>query len=167
MSLNPFSLGGPLRVHAPQAATHAAPQAAEEKPQPPAKGDDYLVRLAKLAPPEVISVYLAVKGFFVLPKAGTDGYEAKLAEHAHDMLLLGIIATLAAAFWRWSTTHEAGKPPQITSIVFATISFVLWVYATGGTVWGIDFLMSKAHAPWPAAFAAFWTFLAPQLQKGD
>ena len=119
-----------------------------EPPKPASNGDNGLSRLAKLAPSEVMTVYLAGNAIFA----------AQLPIFAGAMLALCFL-------WRWSTTHETGKPTQWMAITSATISFGLWVYATDG-----EFIFGEGYfTPAMAGFVAlFWTILgAPMLNKGD
>jgi hypothetical protein len=128
----------------------AAPQASGKEDATPTsggsgggKGDDGLSRLVKLAPSEVMTVYLAGKAAF--PK---------------DIPMLGLVMLIVCFLWRWWTTLDKDKPAQWLPVISATVSFALWVYASGGSI-----LTSNGLNPTQASFIAlFWTVLvAPNL----
>lgn len=123
------------------------PAADAEPPKPASNGDNGLSRLAKLAPSEVMTVYLAGKSVFV----------AQLPIFAGVMLALCFL-------WRWSTTHEEGKPTQWLAIASASVSFGLWVCASDGKlIFGPDFTPEMA-----GFIALLWTLIiAPMMNKGD
>jgi len=130
--------GAPFRVRAPLPKTRD--ETAEE-------GDPYLARLVKLIPAEVVALYLTFKEVAVS--------------------WLGIWATICLGLVilvRALGTRESGKVQKATVFV-ASVSFVLWVYATGG-----HFLTFT----WPATIPGIisvsvgvWTFGVSYLYKGD
>lgn len=144
-----------LRIRKSSAIMAATSQAAKEgEPAPAApagggKGDDGLSRLVKLAPSEVMTVYLAGKAAF-----------------ADSIPMLGLVMLIVCFLWRWWTTQEQGKPTQWMPIISATVSFALWVYASGGTI-----LTEHVFKPIQVNFIALaWTILiAPNIpgNKGD
>lgn len=113
------------------------------------KGDDALARLAKLAPAEIMTVYLAGK-----------------AAWPNNTAEIGLVLVVICLVWRWWTTSQPGKPVQWMAILAATVSFALWVYASGGSIWPGGPLDAMK-----TSFAALvWTVLiAPNLpgNKGD
>lgn len=125
------------------------PPAAPPEAKPASNGDNGLSRLAKLAPSEVMTVYLAGKSAFSAP--------GQLPIFAGVMLVLCFL-------WRWSTTHEDGKPTQWLAIASASISFGLWVCASDGqTFFGPGFTPAMS-----GFIALLWTLLlAPMINKGD
>jgi hypothetical protein len=112
-----------------------------------AENDPWLARLVKLVPSEVIAVYLA----------GTELAKTWLGIWATICLGLVLVA-------RTLGTKEPGKPVQWIGVVVAFISFIIWVYATGGY-----FLDWKLPGDRGVASIAvlLWTFLVPYFYKGD
>jgi hypothetical protein len=145
MSLIPSS--GPFRISAPSASRKAA-AAPQQGPQPPNGGDEYLQRLVKLVPSEVLALYISFK------------------EVASTWLgIWAAICLVLVLFVRTVGTRQAGKPIQAIAVVVAMISFILWVYATGGYLFNLP-LPSKTPGIISVAVGV-WTFLIPYLYKGD
>jgi hypothetical protein len=137
-------------------------------------GKDYLDRLIKLIPAEVIGLYLAGKGAiqaYYAPAAEVAG-AAKDAALAAPHPLEG----LAWLFWfavcligvfvvrGWATSDPAsGLKPQWKAVGIAAFSFVVWVYSFGDGFarWGL----------WNPLFASLlvfaWSFFVPFIYKGD
>lgn len=136
-----------LRVRA------ASPSPAPTGPNAP---DEYLARLVKLIPAEVIALYLTVKGTF-------DGKLEPLATWGVVCLLLVILVRAVATK---SGRAEAGiRSVQLLAVTAATVSFVLWVLASGNPIgWGRNWF---AWLSYPSAVAGVWTFLIPYFYKGD
>ena len=133
---------GPLRINAPVSAAKGVTLAAGES------GDPYLSRLVKLVPSEVIALYLTFK------------------EVASAWLgIWSVVCLLLVAVARILGTQEKGKSVQGGAVVIALVSFVLWVYATGGTFPGLSL---PAGMPGLISVAiGVWTFLVPYFYKGD
>lgn len=133
-------------------AAEAAAAVADAPARPPAPGakpagDEYFTRLVKLVPSEIVALYLTFK---------------EVAAAFLDVWAL-ICLVLLIIVRAWGT-QESGVPVQKVAVVIAAVSFVLWVYATGG------------HFPWvrmpdvPGAISVaigVWTFLIPRFYKGD
>ena len=147
-------MAGPFRVHAPGRAgeTLPAPGPAPLRPRPvapdePPPGDEYLQRLIKLVPSELLALYLTFKEI-----AAT---------------WLGIWATICLAlvvFARAMGTRKPGKGPQWKAVAVASVSFVLWIYATDGNFLGLE------PPPIPGLISVsvgVWTFIVPYFYKGD
>jgi hypothetical protein len=133
-------MNGPFRVNKPSAVA-----ADGSAPAPP--GDEWLTRLVKLVPAEVIAVYLA-------------GIE--LAKTWPGIWTL--VCLLLVILVRTVGTKQSNKPIQWIAVVVAAISYVIWVYATGG------YLLSWRLPPGSgiASLAVLlWTFVVPYIYKGD
>ena len=113
-----FPFNAPLRIRKAPAAPHRAarargtPLGPHDSPaqQTQTSGDDALNRLVKLAPSEIMTVYLAGKAAFV-----------------NSLPMLGLVVLIVCFVWRWLTTREEGKPLQWLAILSSSISFGLWV----------------------------------------
>ena len=111
--------------------------------------DEYLTRLVKLIPAEVVALYLSFKevdsgwlGIFSLVCLG----------------LVILVRTLGT-----STTKPVRKPRQMKAVAISSVSFVLWVYAMDGY-----FLVQFAIPVGVISVAvAVWTFVVPYFYKGD
>lgn len=82
--------------------------------------DEYLERLVKYVPAEMISLYVAVRGAAV-DYSGVGGDWA---------LFFGLC--LLTPLYVARVTREAGKPPAWKQIVVGTAAFAIWVFAIGG-----------------------------------
>jgi hypothetical protein len=141
---------GPLRINAPLKVQYLSQgPASVAAPGPPGYGGDpYLQRLVKLVPSEVLALYITFK------------------EIATSWLgIWAAICLVLVVFVRTIGTHQAGKPIQIIAITVATVSFVLWVYATGGYFFELKL---PANIPGVISIAVgVWTFIVPYICKGD
>lgn len=116
---------GPLRINAP--------------------ADEYLERLIKLIPAEVVALYLTFKEV------------ASSWLHIWAWICLGLVVLVRSA-----GTFTDAKRVQWRAVIVASVSFVLWVYATGGH-------LVELSLPTGAISVAVgvWTFLVPMFYKGD
>lgn len=131
---------------APSASGPVAAELPAESVAPAPQGDLYLARLVKLIPSEVVALYLTFKEV------------ANTWVGIWALVCLGLVVVV-----RVTTTRSPGKPLQVGAVLIACVSFVLWIYATGGTI---------ANLQLPAApglisvSVGVWTFLLPYLYKG-
>jgi hypothetical protein len=110
--------------------------------------DYYFQRLAKLVPTEVLALYLSFK------------------EIANTWLGIWALICLALViFVRTLGTMQSGKHVQVPSVLVASISFMLWVYATGGHILGLE--LPKQIPGIISVSVGVWTFVVPYLYKGD
>lgn len=82
--------------------------------------DDFLGRLVKYIPAELVGLYVAARG--VVPKDA-------------DATVFWIVAACAWIFvplYFWFATTRDGKPPLKTQVALASIAFPVWVFAIGG-----------------------------------
>ena len=133
---------------------HSAP--APEPSAPPKAPDDYLARLVKLVPAEVIALYITVK----------DTFNGK----PEALCTWGLVCVFLVILVRSIATKSGGamlslRGVQILAVFVATISFIVWVLATGNPIgWGKNWF---GWITYPAAVAGVWTFLIPYIYKGD
>ncbi len=130
-------MSAPFRIRRPPSVSATAVQQAP---------DEYLARLVKLIPSEVVALYLAGKQLAT----------TWLGVWAVVCFVLVLVA-------RTIGTKEAGKPVQVIAVVASAVSFVVWVYATGG--WFFEWQLPEAGIASVAVL--IWTFLVPYLYKGD
>jgi hypothetical protein len=86
--------------------------------------DDYLGRLVKYIPAEIVGFYLTAAGVIPL---GQDKKPNLLAL----WVVFGLGFVLVPVYF-WFATTRGGKPPLTCQIVFATIAYPVWVFAIGG-----------------------------------
>jgi len=88
-------------------------------------GEDYLGRVAKYIPAEIVGLYLATSG--MVPLDASTGQPRRLA--------LWIVFFLNFAFvplYFWFATTRDNQKPLIPQIILASIAFPVWVFAIGG-----------------------------------
>lgn len=117
--------------------------------------DPYFARLVKMVPAEVLAFYVAFKTV-VAAFPGTWAFVC--------LLLVVLVRTLG--------TKESGKAIQWIAVVVASVSFVLWVYATGGHFFMWELPASPADVARNAqgivsAAIGVWTFVVPYFYKGE
>jgi hypothetical protein len=88
--------------------------------------DDFLGRLVKYIPAEIVGLFIAVRG--------------AIPQDAPPELLswIAFAAWLLVPVYFWIVTRQGGEKPMIRQIVFATVAFPIWVLALGGapaTTW--------------------------------
>jgi len=87
-------------------------------------GEDYLGRLAKYIPAEIVGLYLATSS--AIPKAndGSPRWQAM-------WIVFAINFVFVPAYFFFATTRNDNKPLW-SQIVLASIAFPVWVFAIGG-----------------------------------
>ncbi len=112
---------------------------------------DYLERLIKMIPGEVIGLYLIGSGF--IPKD----------QHAGLLIwsiicLIGVVAVRAYG----TTDSEENLPPQWSVVIISSVAFVIWIYSFGGV-----FKLYGLHVPYIGSLLVLaWTFFVPIVYKG-
>ena len=86
--------------------------------------DSYFDKIVKYIPADVVGAWLAATG---LIDSSADGHK----QHVLLWIVFLVGLPLSAA-WTLKRTHEPGKPLAVTQTVVATLSFAIWVFATGG-----------------------------------
>jgi hypothetical protein len=82
--------------------------------------DDFLGRLVKYIPAELVGLYIAVRG--VIPK----GAEVSV------FWFVTAITWMFVPIYFWFATTRSGSKPLTVQITLATIAFPIWVLAIGG-----------------------------------
>lgn len=85
-----------------------------------ASPDDFLGRLVKYIPAELVGLYVAARG--VIPKT------------AEPSVYWGVAAVtwVFVPVYFWFATTRSNQKPLTTQILLATIAFPIWVFAIGG-----------------------------------
>ena len=102
----------------PQAPAAARPAAAERDPLA-----DYLERVAKYIPIEIVGAFMAIRGF--LPAHGKDG---ALPTALEVILFVGLVVLTPLYLRRVG----GDVPDRAKQCALGTVSFVIWSYAIGG-----------------------------------
>jgi hypothetical protein len=87
---------------------------------PPATPDDFLARLVKYIPAEIVGLYLAVRGF--IPADQPPSF----------FWVIAGVSWILVPIYFWIATTRGGTPPMKLQILLATIAFPIWVFAVGG-----------------------------------
>jgi len=118
----------------------------------PPPGDtlkDYLERLIKLIPGEVVGIYLI--GVGSIP-----------SELAAVLAVWAAVCFALVVFVRAYGTWEPNVGPQKTAVIVAAVSFVIWVYTMGG-----PFAAYGLQVQYVGSLAVLvWTFIVPYFYKG-
>jgi len=131
----------------------------------PALSRTYLERLVALVPAEVISLYLALVNFAMGSPSPGEGIHIA---YSHWLSWLGLAL---AVFVRIMGTRvifpgNAGKQTwdiEWPLVFISAISFIIWVYATGGSFISGDMEIFNGFVIGVAV--AVWTFLVPYLYR--
>jgi len=128
-------------------------------------GKEYIDRLVKLIPSEVVGLYIAGKGVIQAkfdpaitpPPAGEDWYWI-------GWTLVCFLAVILSRAWA-TRDPETGTPPQWGAVAIAALSFVFWIYTLG------DIFSRVTPHYWSPVIGTLtvmvWTFLVPFFYKGD
>jgi len=142
---------GVLRV------THRQPLASlsladSGSPTPPSGMQEYLERLLKMIPSEVVALYLMGAGF--LPSGSL-----AFAIGWSGVCLIAVIVVRAVG----SKDKKTGAGPQWANVGLSAISFLIWLYTIGG-----PFRLWKGYqASYGSLAVLVWTFFLPYIYKGD
>lgn len=142
---------GPLTA----APSPAAPPSARGLPAPPSPStpfQEYMVRLVKLIPGEVVGLYLV--GLGVIPS------DTKVVAFG---IWAGLCLVLAIWVRARLTSDPANHvPPQWTAVLISAVSYVLWVFTMPGPLQtfglGLPYVGSLA--------VLVWTFVVPLFYQG-
>ena len=132
-----------------------------EKPSPGLRGvrggnddalKDYLGRLLKMIPGEVVGVYMIGSGF--IPEASA------MASAVWAVICLVLVFVIRI----YGTADPAAKlPPQTIPVLVSAGAFVIWVYNLGG-----PFAKYGLYVPYYGALAVLlWSFVIPIFYKGE
>lgn len=119
----------------------------------------FLARVLKLIPAEVIALYQGVHGV-------VDG-AAKSDPGARDFLVwlpwVGLALVLFVRAWGTRDATGSWKTVQWGAVIIAAVSFAVWVISLGHVIapWG-------AVEPWAGSVALLvWPFLIPYFYRGS
>jgi hypothetical protein len=119
--------------------------------EPEAGLQDYLGRLIKLIPAEVISLYLVGKGIIEKDQNWLLGWT-----------IFCLLAVLVVRLYGTAEPKE-NKPPQLLAVAIACVSYMVWVYSMGDI-----FAMLNFHNPKAGSLMVLgWSFVVPYFYKGD
>lgn len=124
--------------------------AAAGEPPPGDTLKDYLERLLKLIPGEVVGIYLI----------GVGSIPATLGS---VLAIWAVICFGLVIFVRVYGTWEPHVGPQKIAVLVAAVSFVIWVYTMGG-----PFAAYGLQVQYVGSLAVLvWTFIVPYFYKGQ
>src|SRR5260370_34087312 len=104
--------------------TGARPGAQPLAAHDPPVADDYLGRLVKYVPAEIIALYLTVAG--IIPPDPTGRPRATVPW----VVFFGCLVLVPVFTWVATTRH--GRPPLTAQVVISTLAFPIWAFAIGG-----------------------------------
>jgi hypothetical protein len=119
--------------------------------EPGADVKDYLERLVKLIPAEVISLYLVGKGIIESERYPLLGWT-----------LFCLVAVVLVRLYGTADPTE-NKPPQLPAVLIACISYLVWVYSMGDVFVTFGMHFSKIGS----LLVLGWTFVVPYVYQGD
>jgi len=115
-------------------------------------GKEYLGKLVRLIPSEVIGLYLAVSG--PIPK-----------EYPIVLVAVSVGCLIATFVVRaWQTADPANhKPPQWSAVAISCVAYLIWLYSSGG-----PFAAYNVYIPWLGTIlVGFFVFFVPYIYQGD
>ena len=102
-------------------STIAPPGAPAGGVAPPTQ-DDYLGRLLKYIPAEIVGLYLAARG--VVPATAPD--------LDTTLWIVALVTWILVPIYLYFATKTGGQKPLFWQIILGTIAFPVWVFAIGG-----------------------------------
>lgn len=112
---------------------------------------DYLGRLLKMIPAEIVGVYMIGAGF--VPQANA------IASAVWAVICLGLLVIVRVY---GTADPKNGKGPQPVPVFIAVVAFVIWVYSLGG-----PFAKFDLHVPYIGSLAVLvWSFVIPIFYPG-
>ncbi len=112
---------------------------------------DYLDRLMRMIPGEVVGLYLVGNGIIPPAEGGVQAVWAVVC-------LIGVIFTRL-----FGTADPANnRPAQVPVVAISSVAFAIWVYSLGG-----PFATYGIHVPYLGSLLVLaWTFFVPLFYKG-
>jgi hypothetical protein len=119
--------------------------------QPDQEIREYLSRLIKLIPSEVVGLYLGGSG--VIPQ-----------DQQVPLIVWSLFCLLCVVLSRVYGSSKSGwRDPQWKVVWISIISFLIWIYSLGGV-----FRALGIYVPYVGTLLILaWTFLVPFLYKGE
>jgi len=113
---------------------------------------DYLERLMKMIPAEVVGLYLIGSG--IVPEGQRTGLLVWSIA-----CLIGVVVVRAYG----TADPEKDQTPQWSVVLISSGAFVIWIYSLGGV-----FELYKLHVPYIGSLLVLaWTFFVPIFYKGS
>jgi hypothetical protein len=143
-------------------AQGAAPAGAA--PAPPQAGADpvqqYLARVVKLIPAEVVALYQGVEG--VIRTAGNGG-DAVAQHWIGSVPWFGLLLVIYIRAWGTRDSTGSWGTVQWGAVTIATISYIVWIIALGDPIAAIPL-----KEPWlGSTLLMVWPTLLPYFYKGN
>ncbi|PSB26739.1 hypothetical protein [Stenomitos frigidus] len=142
-------MSAPFRITRPSIKRVAADKADGLK--------DYLGRLIKLIPAEVISLYLVGKGVIATGQASETPLSYWIV-----WTVFCLVAVLVVRIFGTADPKE-NQPPQILAVLIACVSYLVWIYSMGDV-----FALLNLYEPKLGSLMVLgWSFVVPYFYKGD
>ena len=123
-----------------------------EADAPAAAPDDYLSRLVKYVPSEVVAAYLALVA--LVPKPTPPELDSSA-----ELWLYFVFGLIATPIYLTLTIRRGGQPVYRRQLVLSTIAFVIWAVAMGRPF--ADTSVVSALPRLPSALLIIATFIFP------
>lgn len=127
---------------------------------------NYLERLVALIPAEVISLYLALVNFTSGSVNQTDAGINISENHWIPFIGLALVIFVRIMGTRVLIPKENGKQTwdiEWPLVIISALSFIIWVYATGGSFISGDIKLFGSIGI--GAAVLIWTFIVPYIYK--
>ncbi len=155
-----------LRIKQPTIAADAPASTPE-----PAK--DYVERLVKLIPAEIVAVYLAGKSGIQAafsPSAPANASQGLISENAYWIGWTGFCFVMAIIVRAWATSDsQRGVTPEWPAVGIAAASFLVWVYSLGDVFARPKIFFGLDHGIWEPLLAMLivfaWTAIVPIIYR--
>jgi hypothetical protein len=143
-------MSAPFRISKPGAGVRGVSAAAGENFK------QYLDRLMKLIPGEIVALYLMGNG--IIPGEKVEDKALGLAAWT-VICLIGVIAVKAYG----TADPQQGQTPDWVHVGISAVAFLIWVYTIGG-----PFEAYGLAKPWVGSLLVLaWTFFTPLFYKGS
>ena len=123
--------------------------------------EDYIERLVKLIPTEIIGLYLAGKSA-ILTKFPSPSGQPGEATYWIIWMAFCMVGVLVVRSYM-TRDPDQNQPPQWTAVFIAIVSFVIWVYSMGD-------VFARVFDVWDPLTSTLlvlaWTFIVPIFYRG-
>jgi hypothetical protein len=124
----------------------------------------YMSRLIKLIPAEVLGIYLAVRGFWVSPPGQTAADHDSVGEIVLGWLpIVGVVLVMLSRTVGTRNATGSWASVQPIGVLIAAVSFVIWVFASGHSILGWQ-PPDPRIAP---SAVILWIYIVPYFYKGE